>query len=357
MSNEACGPWAAARKRRVPHAATFKPVCNRTETTSGAKFTLPDDGMIQIVPVGTATSFEGVKQIVDAAALEAMLRNRGTGELLMDREHESHDPEKRTDALAWLDLSTLEKRPDGLYAKPRLTNSGERDVLGGTLRFVSPEFDRETMQEVGGGFLRPTQLVGASFTNRPAFRHGRPVTNRDQNPESRTQHPASMKKELCALLKLDESSADSVVLNRIGEIIAKAADHDKVAAELQTVKNREADDLIAAHEEIIPKDAELRKTLRSLILTNRAGADALITGFKAASEGKAATTTRAERKPVFNRETAAQPSDDEKAKKAANAKAATVKNRAQAICDQAKAAGRTITWADAWAAAEAEQPD
>ena len=337
-------------------AATFKPVCNRSEASGVAAFALPDDGFIQIVPVGHAVSMEGVKQLVDEDALNLLLNSaRGPGEMLMDREHESHDPTKRTDALAWLDLSTLTKREDGLYAKPRLTNSGSTEVLGGTLRYVSPEFDAASMQPAGNGRLRPTRLVGASFTNRPAFRQGKPVTNRDhQDIDPPDTKP--MKKNLCQLLKLDEAATDEVVMNRLGEMLAKAAAHDTVAAELQTVKNREADDLILQHDAVIPKDKLIRDLLKDLILTNRVGADALIVGFKvAATDASDPAKLRAARTPVFNRGSAEAPTDDEKAKKAANARAATIKNRAQGIIDTAKSAGRTVNWNEAWATAESEQ--
>lgn len=350
-ANAGCGASHAGRNHRVPRitAAVFKPVCNRAN--EGARFELPSDGYVQIVPLGTATSMEGVRQLVDERAIDLMLANRKSGDLLMDREHESHDPAKRTDALAWLDTATLEKRPDGLYARPRLTNSGEVDVLGGTVRFISPEFDASTLEDAGHGLVRPTRLVGASFTNRPAFRQGKAVTNRESESGNQKADNNTMKENLCTLLKLDASTEDDVVLNRLGEVIAKAGKHDALAAELQTLRNREADAVIAAHDAVIPKEEELRKTLHSLILSNRAGADALIAGFKAAK----AESGRAERKPLFNRAEAATPSDDAKSIKAANARAAAIKNRAQAIIDGAKAAGRTVTWNDAWATAEAEQ--
>ncbi len=337
--------------------AIFQPVCNRSK--DAAAFTLPSDGFIQIVPagyaIGSGANNKPVRQLVDERAMDAILNALPQTEMLMDREHESHDPAKRTDALAWADLSTAEKRPDGIYAKPRLTNSGDREVLGGTLRFVSPEFPQDTLEEIEAGLFRPTQLVGLSFTNRPGFRNAKPVTNRETEPDPKTP---TMKKELCLLLKLDEATTDALVLNRISELMTKAASADTLKTELETINNRFADDTITANEAAIPKDETLRKTLKSLLVTNRDGGLAMIKGFTEGhhtatetAEQKAAREARAERKPVFNREGSATPVLDDKKQ---HARAATVKNRATAMCDAAKAAGKPITFAQAFASADAE---
>lgn len=335
--------------------AAFNPVCNRSG--DAGMFALPSDGFIQIVPagyaVGSGANNKPVRQLVDERAMDMILNALPQTEMLMDREHESHDPAKRTDALAWADLSTAVKRPDGIYAKPRLTNSGDREVLGGTLRFVSPEFPQDTLEEIEAGLFRPTQLVGLSFTNRPGFRNAKPVTNRETEPAIKP----TMKKEICVLLKLDESIADSVVLNRISELMTQAASAVTLKTELETINNRFADDTITANDAFIPKNEEVRKTLKSLLGTNRDGGLSLINGYKEGqgagetAEQKTEREARIARKPVFNREGATTPVVDDKKQ---HARAATVKNRATAMCDAAKAAGKPITFAQAFASADAE---
>lgn len=341
--------------------AIFAPVCNRSSDDAAASFSLPADGMIQIVPkgyaVGSNAKGEPVRQLVDERALSLILAGLRPGDMLMDREHESHDPEKRTDALAWADLSTAVQREDGLWAKPRLTNTGNVEVLGGTLRFVSPEFPEATLEVIEPGLFRPTQLSGLSFTNRPGFRNAKPVTNRQPNPPENQ----AMKVDICKLLKLDANVEDAVVLNRINEIIVAANKVPDLEKEMGEIRNREADAWMETNKGIMPADEAKRKIVRDLYITNRDGAEAMVAAFQAVAPGQtdeekkaeAARIARGETKPVFNREAASAPAAEAEQKKQV-ARAAAIKNRATALMGEAKTAGRTMTFDAAFAAAEAE---
>lgn len=340
-------------------AAVFQPVCNRAaDAQSAHAFALPADGLIRLVPRGEATSFEGVRQVVDERSLTALLNSARAhgGEMLMDEEHWSHDPEKSTQALAWADMSTAVLRDDGLYAKPRITNTGEKRVLGGDLRFVSPEFPRASLEEISPGLFRPMELVGLAFTNRPGFRNAKPITNRAATTATPPTDQPTMKKDICKLLSLDENTTDDVVLNRLKEIHKKAGEHDTVAAELAVIKNREAaevDALLVKHAAVIPADDAVKASVRSLLLSNRAAGEKLIEGFASAKGTQTQTPeqkARAEREALHNRAAASTPPGDEGDNTKAEAKASRIRNRAQAIQSGTKG----MSWNDAFAAAERE---
>lgn len=329
-------------------------MCNRA--VAGASFELPADGFIPLVPKGVAVSLEGVHQLVDEASLQSLLqsaRNRG-GEILMDVDHESHDPAKSTIAHAWADLSTAVLRDDGLYAKARLTNHGNTSILGGNFRFVSPEFPFDTMEKIGPELYRPKEISGASFTNRPAFRTSKPVTNR--GPATTETAPANkpMKKDICKLLKLDENTEDGVVLNRLGEFVTKAAAHDTMKTELETVRNREVDAILQKHDAVIPKDEGVRATLKTLLVSNREGGEKMLEGFAASAKGTQASTPqqqqRAERQTVHNRQGADVPKEED-AK--AGKRAIVVKNRAREIQN----ANKGMSWSQAFNQADQETPE
>lgn len=348
--------------------ATFKPLSNRAAGSSGPRFTLPEDGFIQLVPIGAAPNVRHdgrrILQQVDAEAIESM-RNRlisAGGELMIDFEHFSHDADKGTDAAAWvpLDAEHLQNRADGLYGKPRWSAEGESAVTGGKLRFISPEFpdDDALLRNVGGNVFRPLALTGAGLTNRPAFRsHSRPLTNSDK-PDSK---PNDMKHAalLASLLGLSEtdlaalSEADlTAKVDALKSTLTNAAGYK---AELDTMKNREVEAFLETHKAVIV-NAEVRKHVREQFLSNRALAEALVAGMTAAAKNDGLTDEQranAARQPLHNRANAeVKPGASDPVKQAKEAaRAATIRNRANEI-----AARENIPFSAAWQRAEAETP-
>lgn len=361
---------------RMATAALFLPLTNRATSTKEGKFQLPSDGFVMLVPRGEAPNVlddgtpkgKRIIQVVDDTALDQIMHkllNRG-GEMLIDSEHFSHDLTKATDANGWLplDASTLQKRADGLYGDPRWSTEGLQKVEGGVLRYVSPEFASSAIEPLGGNRYRVTDMTGLALTNRPGFRRlQRPLTNRDADDGIDTATTNTMHKALLAAhLGITETELDKLdegtLRNRLSGIKDKATEADGLKTELDTIKNREADEFIAKHDKAIPKSEKVRKHLRGTFLANRDLAEELVVGYSE-EDGKNLTDEqrkRAETKPLFNRGSAAQPQDDAVLRNREQQRASQIRNRATAICEERRNARRPVDFHTAFKMAEAEFP-
>ena len=359
----------------MPQAPSFKPLTNRA-STKGGKFALPEDGFVMLVPKGEAPNVlddgtekgKRIIQVVDDTALDQIMHkllNRG-GEMLIDDEHFSHDPEKATDANGWqpLDKATLQNRADGLYGDPRWSTKGLDNVEGGVKRFISPEFGADSIEPLGGKRFRVTDLVGLALTNRPGFRRlQKPLTNRDADDGIDTATTNTMHKALLAAhLGITESDIDKLdegtLKNRLSDIKTQASKAEGFKTELGTIKNREADEFIAKHDKVIPKKDSVRKHVRETFLANRELAEDLVAGYSEEGGGNHLTEEqrkRAESKPLFNREHAKGPNNDALVNRDKE-RAAKIQNRAHAICDEARRSGSSIDWHQAFKRAESEFP-
>lgn len=361
----------------MPKAATFKPLTNRS-SEKGGKFMLPADGFVMLVPKGEAPNVmdDGSKngkriiQVVDDTALESImskLLNRAGNEMLIDSDHFSHEPDKGTDANGWLplDKDTLQNREDGLYGDPRWSTAGLDKIEGGVLRYVSPEFGTSTLQPISGNRYRVTELTGLALTNRPGFRTlQKPLTNRDADGGIETANTNTMHKALLAgLLGITETALDALdeptLKNRVGVIKDDAAKAVTLKTELDTLKNRDVDEFMKEHEEVIPKNDDIRNSVRSTFLANRDSAKAMVAAFKG-PEGEQLTEEqkrRADTRPMFNRDKAKGPEADTVLKNRQVERAGKIKNRAAAICEERRIAGKPADFNSAWAAAESEFPE
>lgn len=347
---------------------SFKAITNRSRDAGAHRFALPEDGFVQLAPLGTAPNMRGddkrILQVVDRQALESMY-NRAVaqgGEMLVDFEHFSHEADKPTDAAAWLPLDAdhLQLRDDGLYGKPRWSEDGEAAVTGGRLRYISPEFpdDDAVLESLGGKKYRPLQLSGLGLTNRPGFRrHARPLTNSGRGDPAPEPTTTNMHKDILALAlgltveeldKLDEPT----LRQRAQELKDKAAGAETAAGELAAIKNREADAFMAQHDKVIPKNPAVRTHLRETFLKNRDLADGLVAGYREDDDGMTdAERERAGRKPLHNRDTAKAPAD------AGEAKEARLANKRSTRANQMLVNREHHTWSAAWEAACAEIPE
>ncbi|MES2596066.1 MAG: phage protease [Verrucomicrobiota bacterium] len=327
----------------MPVASLFKHLTNRTADSGkgSAKFALPEDGFIQMVPKGTAPNVrhngEKILQLVDDAALVSMfnrLLEQG-GEILVDFEHFSHDPTNATDAAAWVpcDSEHLQNRADGLYGRPRWSEDGEAAVTGGRLRFISPEFPDtpETLVNVEGKTWRPLAVTGFGLTNRPGFRsQSKALTNSDRpEPADKPTHP--MHQALLALaLGLPETEVakldETTLRNRVQVLTNRIKEADAAAEAAKKKEEAEADAFMKKHEGLAPlKNKAVSDNLRTLFLNNREAAEELVKGFQPAGDGLTdAERERANRKSLHNRENATTPpanDADEKRARKINAKA------------------------------------
>jgi phage I-like protein len=361
----------------MPKAATFKPLTNRS-AEKGGKFKLPDDGFVMLVPKGEAPNVmddgsakgKRIIQVVDDEALGLIMNkllNRGGDEMLIDDEHFSHDSDKATDANGWqpLEKDSLQNRADGLYGDPRWSTKGLENVEGGVKRYVSPEFGTSTLQPLGGNRYRVTELTGLALTNRPGFRKlQKPLTNRDADGGIETANTNTMHKALLAgLLGITEIALDALdeptLKNRVSVIKEDAAKAGALKTELDTLHNREADEFIAKHDKVIPKKDTVRDHLKKTFLANRQMAEDLVAGYSE-DDGEKLTDEqkrRAESKPMFNRDKAKGPEADTVLKNRQLERAGKIKNRAAAICEERRIAGKPADFNSAWAAAESEFPE
>lgn len=299
-------------------------------------FTLPGGDWIQITPLGEFPHATGVMQVVDLDAIANLAANF-TEEILLDFDHESEDPSKRTMAAGW--IVELEARHDGLYGRVRWSNSGRAAVTGGEYRSLSPVWDVEWIGDPRMNRARPMRLLRAGLTNRPNIRSIKKISNREQSATdgeqpggSPTATAATNEKQQMKLinrvLDLSPDASEEAAIAGIEKIKTERANAQAslatatadLATARETLANREKKitelegQIQAANETAIEqqldqaglKDAE-RATYKALLLANReTGTDALKALVAARDAAKAAT-----HKPLHNREGAKVPGDRE----------------------------------------------
>lgn len=155
----------------------LQPISNRD-------FKLPDDGFIQVAPLGEYPNPKaGIVQVLDKEACERMV-NRFNEEskaenfpgLLVDFDHMSSSVSTPSTAGGWIEK--LENREDGLWAKVRWSTDGEAAVKGGNYRLISPVWNRSECEDLGDNKFRPQRLDRIALTNDPVLRGMTPVSNR-----------------------------------------------------------------------------------------------------------------------------------------------------------------------------------
>lgn len=339
-------------------AAPGQALLNR-ESGDSDKFSLPEDGYFQLLPLGEfpGTMLRGdekveITQIYDRENLSAMAADF-SGELMVDYEHFSHDLEKATNAAAW--ITALQLRDDGLYAKARWTGKGRSDVEGGDYRYISPELDQ--LEVVGEGRMRPRRLTGAGLTNRPALTSLKPLSNRERSTQTKnTQN--DMSKIIAALapfLSLSADADEATVLNRLSALPKDATLEDLTAAadEVTELRNRH-DALLDAQAEVDLDRFESeglisdRESVKTMLLHNRESTLKMLNGLKPPASKAPAR--------VYNRTTAKPPAhsvEDINAEhdKAEAARASKIHNRATEIANK-----DGLPWSRAWNLASSEIP-
>lgn len=310
------------------------------------RFAPPVDGWIQISPLGNFPHGSGVVQVVDAEAL-ASLANSYAGDLLLDFDHESSDPAKRTTAAGWID--GVEARADGLWGHVRWSAAGETALANGEYRFVSPVWD---VEEIGNlkpetGKLkqvRPVRLLEAGLTNKPNLKNLKPISNRQQDAgeennglgttaEAATKEKNQTMKLINRALDLSPDASEEAAaagIDKLKKDRAEAgtalANRDAELADAKTqLANRDAEitklkTAIAANDEAHADslldaagitDAAERGTFRAAILTNREQGSALLK-LTVSARKEAADLKAAAAKPLTNRSTARTPADADK---------------------------------------------
>lgn len=304
------------------------------------RFALSPDGLIHLAPFGDHPHKNGLQRF-DRAAGEAILaayNAAGRPELLIDFDHESHDNDKSTEAAGW--IANLELRADGLWAKPRWSDTGEAAVRNGRFRYTSPVW---ACDEAPGGILVPIELIDVALTNKPNLKNLKPISNRktENNQHSTTATMDKIKKAL----GLPETATDEEILAAI-----EALTGDKAALETEVAANREVEALALCDKHGISDEAK-RTELKTLYLANRDAAKKIFSllpekPVTAAPAKSVPLTNRAAPKNPENPAGAAADADDAKASR----HAAKLRNRALEI---QKTCG-VKNYNKAWAMAQAE---
>ena len=302
------------------------------------RFSPPVDGWIQLSPVGKFPHATGVVQIVDAEALSALV-NSYEGDLLLDFDHESSDPNKRTTAAGWIDR--IEARGDGLWAHVRWSEAGDRALANGEYRFVSPVWD---VEPITGNDVRPVRLLEAGLTNKPNLKSLKPISNREHDAnggtngqgktaEAATKENQTTMKLVNRALDLSPDASEDAAIAGIeklkterADLGTKLANSDQELTKAKTeLANRDATivelnkkvaaaDQAAVDAELTAAgitDAAERKSFGSLLLANRetgkAALDAVVAARKEAADAKAKSAA-----PLTNRQTAKTPDGNDK---------------------------------------------
>lgn len=280
---------------------TLVPLLNRD-----GKFQPPVDGWFQLAPVGEfAHSDSGLLQVLDRTAITSMV-NSFRGEALLDFDHFSYDPDKKSEAAGW--ITALESRDSGLWGRIRWTDIGEESVCNGRYRYLSPVWMRTDVEDLGTNRVRPLRLDSAGLTNQPNLRGLAPLTNRaaGANPNTK-QTPTPKMKSIATRLGLSPDSDEAAIVSEIDKLVERADSAEKQLRKL----TKERDDLKNRAEFLTDFQAEsdldqhgivdeaARRSWKSLILANRETALAAL--------GSLRLGDRRERAPITNRQTAKLP--------------------------------------------------
>lgn len=229
----------------------------------------PGDGWYHIERWGDhpQTSLEGKKyvQVIDDEAVRAIVEAGVSEEgILVDVEHVSVTGERDTRAYGWVrELSALPTE-EGLQLCARIewTPLGLPLVRDRIYKHFSTVYSVELCADLGGGRLRPLQLVGLALTNQPNNPGQRPITNSQAAPiNNNTKHQNTNMEELkkiAAKLGLPEDATLEQVLETLDSLMA--AEQAAAEAEAETLLNSE---------ELKDLPDEARKDLKDELLTNR----------------------------------------------------------------------------------------
>ena len=347
--------------------------------------TTPGDGWFIIEAAGQHATRRGEVEFTQnlspevlAGIVEAGVPSEG---LPIDRDHLSLDARNSTEALGW--LRELAMCDGNLAGRIEWTPLGLPLIQGRVYKHFSTVYP-PTGEQLAGGEYMPERLIGLALTNQPNNKEGQPpITNsrervgevRGTNDEVRMENsapatqeweedeagylwtkeefsegevpeeaenkttekePTMYSPELLSALGLPEGATEADVLAAVQKLkqsaeVANAAVKKAEAAEADAVINA------AERENGVELSEEEKEEAKQHIITNRAHGlkyVGLLCRDKrpaaAATEQPVANTRRyAGKMPLVNRST---PEDGEKA----------IANRAQQLCDEARAAGKHL---------------
>lgn len=300
----------------------------------------PGDGWYHIERWGEhpQTSQEGQAyvQVIDDDAVRAIVEAGVPEEgLLTDVEHVSVLGERDTRAYGWVRELAALPTEEGLQLCARIewTPLGRPLVKDRIYKHFSTVYSVELCADLGGGRLRPLQLVGLALTNQPNNPGQRPITNSQAAPiNDNKKQKTNMEelKKIAAKLGLPEDATLDQVLATLDALMA--AEQEAAEAEAETLLNSEdLKDLTDEEKKDLKEELIANRNLGMKmlkLLTNRKGGTA------------AATTTPKYARPGYR--------PDTKATRGAGAmgadRAKLLVNTARDIQARERAAGRSCSF-------------
>ena len=146
-------------------------------------FALPEDGWFHIATPGEwPHKPTGLVQVLDDPAMQAIVdafvehaKQPNWPGVLIDFDHQSLDQDKPTVAAGW--ITTLEKRPTGIWAQIRWSDLGRKSIEGGRYRFISPVWRSTDCAKLDDVKIRPMKLMNCAVTNDPNIKGLFPLSN------------------------------------------------------------------------------------------------------------------------------------------------------------------------------------
>lgn len=299
-----------------------------------------------------AAEVEGLT-VIGAAQLESMVQ-RFNGEMLIDYEHFSHDPDKKTEASGWgLEVRYAADR-NNLELQTDWTPTATREIKEQIYRFISPEFAGSVTYEGGTFKFFPTRLTGAGLTNRPKLTALKPVSvNRDKP----TPTPTTMdyKAILLSLLGLPATATDQEIEAKRGTAATDMAQSQNRASEITTLQTKVAKlegDVIESDLTRFAPVIEDKESAKELLVLNR---DKAVKFFEAQLAKVKPGETQKSKTPIYQKNRATPPGgleldeDEDEADEAATAKFRSIEANAHRIARE-----RKLPFAQAFEAAKAE---
>ena len=146
-------------------------------------FALPEDGWFHIaVPGEWPHKPTGLLQVIDETSMQSIVdtfselgQQPNWPGILVDFDHQSLDVDKPSVAAGW--ITSLEKRPTGVWAQIRWSDLGKKSIEGGRYRFISPVWRSSDCDRLEGDRIRPMKLMNCAVTNEPNIRGLFPLSN------------------------------------------------------------------------------------------------------------------------------------------------------------------------------------
>lgn len=228
----------------------------------------PGDGWYHIERWGEhpQVSLDGKQyvQVIDDDAVRAIVEAGVPEEgILVDVEHVSVTGVRDTRAYGWVKELAALPTEEGLQLCARIewTPLGRPLVKDRIYKHFSTVYSVELCADLGGGRIRPLQLVGLALTNQPNNPGQRPITNSQAAPTNdNTNQTDNMEelKKIAAKLGLPEDATLDQVLATLDSLMA--AEQEAAEAEAETLLNSE---------ELKDLNEEERKDLKDELLANR----------------------------------------------------------------------------------------